>query len=90
MDYDKAKVWEWITSYWTGARNCPVCESTDWVLLDKVWELREFHGGSLHVGSGPILPVVGLMCNVCGHTLFFNAIAARAVRKDESSEADDE
>ena len=82
MEYDKKKVWEWITSYWKPPRSCEVCGSDQWLLLDNVWELRRFEGGGLSVGGAPLLPVVALMCNVCGHTLFFNAIAVRAVSKD--------
>ena len=90
MDIDKEKVLQWINTHWTGPRNCQVCHSTNWLLLDKVWELREFQGGALVIGSNPVLPVVALMCNVCGHTIFFNAIAVGAVAKSTPREEQDE
>jgi hypothetical protein len=79
MNIDKEKVSEWIESHWTAPRNCTVCQSDDWIVLEKVWELREFQGG-------PVLPVIALMCNVCGHTIFFNAIAVRAVSREGQNE----
>jgi hypothetical protein len=89
MDYDKERAWKWIESFWKEPRKCSICGSEDYFLLDKVWEFREFHGGTLRLG-GPVLPVIGLMCNVCGHTIFFNAIASRAISKDEDMEGQDE
>jgi hypothetical protein len=89
VEFDKDRAMKWIESNWTEPRKCPICGSEDYFLLDKVWELREFHGGTLKIG-GPVLPIIGLMCNVCGHTILFNAIASRAISKDDSSEAQDE
>ena len=42
MDFDKEKVWQWIDEYWTASRDCPICASNDWLLLEKVWELGGF------------------------------------------------
>lgn len=87
MDFDKQKVKQWIEEYWTAPRECPICEADDWILMDKVWELREFHRVPFALG-GPdrpiVLPVIALMCNVCGYTIFFNAIAVRAVSRPAS------
>jgi hypothetical protein len=55
--------------------------------MEKVWEFREFQGGDFAIGGGqPVLPIVALMCNVCGHTIFFNAIAVKAVQRSNSQE----
>jgi hypothetical protein len=87
MDYDREKVAEWIETFWKSPRKCPVCGEVDkWLLMEKVWELREFRGGDFVVGAGPVMPVVALMCNVCGHTVFFNAIAAKAVERSKPQE----
>jgi hypothetical protein len=59
-------------------------------LFDNVWELREFQGGGLVVGGSPILPVVALMCNVCGHTILFNAFAVKAIERPQEKEGKNE
>jgi hypothetical protein len=87
--FNKDQVQKWINDYWRESKNCQICGSNDWLLLDNVWELRDFRGGDVASG-GPVLPVVALMCNVCGHTLFFNAIAVRAVERPASREGKDE
>lgn len=87
--YDKEAVQKWISEYWTGTKDCLVCGSNDWILMDNVWELRDFHGGDFSVG-GPVLPLIALMCNVCGHTLLFNAIAVRAIERSPAPEAQGE
>ncbi len=90
MDYDTKVVWEWIDSFWgKDRRNCPICDKdpTDWVLLKKIWEMREFRGGvggTTIFGAGQVMPVIALMCNDCGHMVLFNAIAVRAIPRRES------
>ena len=87
MEFDKAEVQQWLDRYWKGPHHCPICNSEAWLLMEKVWELREFQSGNLVIGGGqPVLPVVALMCNVCGYTVFFNAIAVRAVSRPASRE----
>lgn len=90
MNFDRDAVRKWIDQYWTASHACQVCASSDWLLLDNVWELREFHGGGLVVGGSPVLPVVALMCNVCGHTVLFNAIAAKAIERPSTGKAQHE
>ena len=88
MDFDKAKAKKWIDEYWTASRNCPICGEDNWLLLDKVWELGEYRALPPAIAMWddaarrPVsLPVIALMCNVCGYTIFFNAIAVKAVAK---------
>jgi len=64
-------------------RNCPICRSNDWSLSDKVFELREYAGGSLIIGSTPIFPVVALACTNCGYSHFFNAIVLGIVPQSD-------
>jgi len=90
MDYDRREVGQWLETHWTGSHKCPICQSSKWALMNKVWELREYQGGSLVIGGQPILPVVAMMCNVCGHTILFNAIAVGAVDRPTSQEEQDE
>ena len=79
MDIDKKTVANWLNQYWTEPKTCPICGSKDWIIFEKAWECREFNMGGLVVG-GPVLPLVAVMCNVCGHVLLFNAIAVRAIQ----------
>jgi hypothetical protein len=90
MDIDKRKVGQWLETHWTGSHRCPICQGSNWTLMDKAWELREFQGGSFVIGGQPILPVVALMCNVCGYTILFNAIAVGAVERPAPQEEQDE
>ena len=59
---------------WPQPRRCAVCGEGQWSLSDRIFELREYHGGGLAVGGVPIIPVVSAVCMHCGNTLFFNAI----------------
>lgn len=62
-----------------GNRPCPMCGSNSWNVSDKIYELREFHGGNLVLGNGPIFPVVPVSCNNCGNSVFINAILSGAI-----------
>jgi hypothetical protein len=66
---------------WHG-RNCPMCQAGNWNISDRVFELREYHGGSFVVGGSPIVPVVPVTCDNCGNTILVNAIVADAVEKE--------
>lgn len=88
MKYDKNKVSEWINENLPDALKCPICGESKYFLMDKVWELGEFEPGP---GFGrQVLPVVAMMCNVCGHTILFNAIAVRAVKRSDAQGGSDE
>lgn len=61
---------------------CQLCGRNEWLISDTIWELREFHFGSL-VAGGPLFPAVALTCNHCGHTLFISAIVTGVVPAGE-------
>lgn len=59
---------------------CPICGGTHWNLNDKIFEVREFQGGSLVLGGDTsVLPVIAMSCQNCGYTHFINAIKIGAV-----------
>ena len=59
---------------------CPVCGNGNWSISDAVFELREFQGGNLVIGGqSGVFPVVPLVCDQCGNTLFLNAITLGVV-----------
>ena len=46
-----------------------------WQITDRIFELREFHGGNLVLGAHQrVLPVIPMSCGRCGYTRFLNAI----------------
>lgn len=66
-------------------RSCE-CNGHDWIINDKVFELREFNGGSLTIGSQQsVFPVITISCKNCGNTYFFNAILLGIINKNEQS-----
>lgn len=68
---------------WQG-RPCPMCQSGNWNITPNVFELREFLGGNLNLGSGPILPVIPVTCNNCGNVVFLNALATGLIPQPKS------
>jgi hypothetical protein len=77
-DEQKSKLVRFIEARWRGTRECAVCGTSKWDLNDRIFELREFHGGNLVVG-GQLIPVVNVTCSNCGNTIFINAIKAGVV-----------
>lgn len=77
---DVQKVIEHLNSKW-GKRPCPMCGQNSWTVSDTVYELREFHGGNLVLGSGPIYPIIPVSCNNCGNSVMINAIQSGAIEK---------
>lgn len=88
MDIDRKKVWKWLQEHSAIPQRCPVCERSNWVLLNKVWELGEFRAVPAAIAAFAdvdrtpvVLPVVALACQGCGYTIFFNAFSVGAVEK---------
>jgi hypothetical protein len=91
MHYDKQAVLDdWINKYWTAPHVCPICKEKDkWLLMDRIWELNEFYPRGVRSPTAEefkVLPVVAVMCNNCGYTLFFNAIAVKAIPRSNDVE----
>lgn len=62
-----------LDEFWKPTR-CPACKHNEWSVSDTVYEVREFHGGTMVIGGGSLVPVIVATCEYCGYTLFFNAI----------------
>ncbi len=71
------KIITYLEDKWKG-RKCPMCNSNHWVISDIIYELREFRGGNLNAGS-PLYPVIPIICDNCGNTIFINALKAGAL-----------
>jgi hypothetical protein len=63
------------------------CSGQNWILNDKIFELREFNEGNLVIGgkNSSIFPVISVSCSKCGNTHFFNAILLGLIQKDNES-----
>ncbi|PHQ86182.1 MAG: hypothetical protein COB65_01495 [Thalassobium sp.] len=76
------KVVQHLNTKW-GNRPCPMCGEKSWTVSDTVYELREFHGGNVVLGSGPIFPVIPVSCNNCGNSIMVNALQSGAIEKPD-------
>ena len=80
-----------LQAIWPEPRNCTICRENDWIIVDKIYEIREFYGGSFVIGgTGAILPIVAVICKICGHTIFFNAISLGLVEPQKQQEVRDD
>ena len=67
------------------SKSCDSCSGHDWLLNDKIFEMREFSGGNLIIGGqATVFPVITVSCKQCGNTYLFNAILLGLIeRKDD-------
>jgi len=73
---------------------CSVCGLPHFVIIDKLYELREFNDGNLIVGGdSSILPLVIISCMNCGNLITMSAIKLGLLNTQEKvvhdNEADD-
>jgi len=86
-DKQYEKLLEHLRGQWKTPYKCPVCGNNNWNISQEVFELRGFNKGGLVVGGGsPVFPVVPVVCLVCGHVIFFNALAAGVDLEDNPHE----
>jgi hypothetical protein len=52
---------------------CAVCRTSNWGVLPKLYEVREFLEGDIGLTSA-LVPVIAVGCQRCGHLIFFNAV----------------
>ena len=79
---DSERLIQFLNEKWQG-RPCPMCHMSTWSAQNKIFELREFHGGGLVIGGSPIIPVIPITCNNCGNTILINAIKTKIVISEE-------
>lgn len=71
---DQQKVADWVNEHWKDEKTCTICKGTDWTI-----------GPDIVFVKSPTLesyPLVLLVCNQCGHTIFFNALIMGLVESD--------
>ena len=64
-------------------KQCPICKKSNWLVQEEIFELPEYHGGGVVIGSGKIFPVVPVICRECVYTFFMNAFMSNAVSPDQ-------
>lgn len=69
------RIIDFINSRWRGGKHCTLCNTNSWNVESNLAELRFLHYGSFVLG-GPVVPLVVVTCNNCGHTILFNAMKA--------------
>jgi len=66
------------------SKSCDSCSGHDWLLNDKVFEMREFNMGTLVLGGqASVFPVITVSCKQCGNTYLFNAILLGLIEKKD-------
>lgn len=90
MKFDSEKIVTELNQKWQQSQICPVCGKNEWQVNDTIFELPEFQGGNVVIGSGKLYPVIPIMCSSCGYTIFMNAIKAGAVKLQEKKENDEQ
>jgi len=79
-EFKSEKVIAFLSERW-GNRACPMCGKGPWSVQDKIFQLSEFHQGSLVVG-GPLIPVVPVTCGNCGNTVLVNALISGGMQPE--------
>jgi hypothetical protein len=77
-EFESESVLKFLSDKWQG-RGCPMCGQGPWNVQNRTFQLTEFHQGNLVIG-GPLIPVIPVSCQNCGHTVLVNAIIAGAVQ----------
>jgi predicted RNA-binding Zn-ribbon protein involved in translation (DUF1610 family) len=76
VKFDSQKIIQYLNTKWA-VKPCPMCGIIKWNVSDKLFELREYHGGDLVIGGqASIIPLIPIICSNCGNTIFINAIVA--------------
>lgn len=69
-----------LNEKWHG-RHCPMCGEGNWIVSNKIFELREFNDGNIVIGSGPITPLLTITCGNCGNIVMVNPMAIGLLKK---------
>lgn len=67
---------------------CEICGTNHWTIDETIYQINEFHGNNIIIGSGNLVPVMNLMCNNCGNTKFLNAIKLGVVNSEPNPQKD--
>lgn len=59
---------------------CPLCKKGQWIVTPDIFFLSEYQSTKFGIG-GKAYPVLPIVCDVCGNTIFINAIIANLIDK---------
>lgn len=76
---------EHLQGKWTAPATCPVCRGNDWDVTTIIYELREFHGGSMVIGGSSLVPISPITCKSCGNTVLINPLIAGIDLKEDQT-----
>lgn len=68
--------------------DCPVCGQKHWAANDRVYEARDYLGGGISVGEGRVMPFILVICQDCGYTMWFNAVAAGILESEKGKKSE--
>lgn len=64
---------------------CAFCGKKHWSVGDTLFQLTEFQNGNIVIGGNQkVFPLVPVVCDNCGNTLFLNAIKAGVISEETS------
>ncbi len=81
---DADKLIAFLREKW-GGTPCPMCHASNWNVNNVTFQLLDFNPTGLVIG-GPVFPVVPVVCNNCGNTIFLNAIKVGVVTPPPSGD----
>jgi len=70
-----------LKEFWK-KQDCEICNNSNWIVDDTIFEIREFHRDSLVIG-GPIKPFITMACSKCGNTKFLNAMILKLLEQNK-------
>jgi hypothetical protein len=70
---DMAKIRAWWEQHWKGPILCPICKSNDWHTYPHLVRIIRDANDALFGGT-IAYPQVAVACNICGHSIMFNAV----------------
>ena len=73
-------------------QECPVCHASgnSWTMTDRIWELREFWLTEPPQDGESACPVISILCNECGYTLFFSAVVLGLIELEDEEDGEDD
>lgn len=86
-DQQEKTLLEKLDKFWQQSKKCPICGKDEWDVSDTIFELREFHRGSMAIGGqSKITPIIHVCCKNCSYTMLFNAIKLGLINKNDPKE----
>lgn len=86
---EKIAIREWLAKYSPpGGMLCQVCKNDSWGLAQELINLPVLIPGVPVPFSYPTYPQIMIICDKCGHSVFFNAVVAGLVPSDKITAAD--